>query len=273
MAAIKDLTGQRFGRLTVLEFVGIKKHHAQWKCKCDCGNIFIAKGTTLRDGTTKSCGCLHRDVLVKDLTGQRFGRLTVLEYAGMKRRCAQWKCQCDCGNEIITDGCSLRRGRTKSCGCLNKEMFLQRVTKHNMSDTWIYKTWGGMKARCENSANGRYYDYGGRGITVCDEWRDDFQAFFDYVSKLDHFGEEGYTLDRIDNDGNYEPGNVRWATDAEQRGNKRNNVTIEYKGEQMTLSEAAWQSGIGRGALVYRYKKGKRGAELFKESQRKHTNK
>ena len=120
-----------------------------------------------------------------------------------------------------------------------------------------------MKARCFNPNRRGFCNYGGRGITVCDEWRDNFQAFFDCVSKLEHFGEEGYSLDRVDVNGNYEPQNVRWATRKEQGRNKRNNVIVEYKGEKMTLAEAAEKSGIKKKILETRHERGWSDRNLF----------
>lgn len=161
-----------------------------------------------------------------DLKGQRFGKLVAIKKSephftvgGHKQ--TVWLCKCDCGQITRVQLQSLRNGRTKSCGCLRFENPRTFNTKHGMRNTKIYKKWAGMKNRCFNPNTERFGDYGGRGITVCEEWKDDFQAFYDYVSQLPHFGEEGYSLDRINNDGNYEPGNVRWATAKEQNQNQR----------------------------------------------------
>lgn len=157
-----------------------------------------------------------------DLKGQQFGRLIVLEYSHTdKRGYAMWKCQCNCGNETTVCGRSLRTGHTISCGCLHKERMDIARKSHSKSKTHIYQTWSDMKQRCFNNKNKAFKYYGDRGITVCDEWKDSFEAFYDYVSQLPHFGEAGYSLDRINNDGNYEPNNVRWATLSEQNKNKR----------------------------------------------------
>ena len=194
-----------------------------------------------------------------DLTGKRFGRWTVLELAEIKRYGKNyhyyWRCRCDCGAERLVDKTSLTAGKSRSCGCLNREKPSSRAT-HGMSSTSVYHAWHTMKQRCFDPNCKAYPLYGGRGITVCDEWRDDFQAFFDHVSKLAHFGEGGYTLDRIDNGGNYEPGNVRWATRSEQCRNRRSNIVVEYQGQQMTLTEAAELSGIKAGTLLYRVRTG-----------------
>lgn len=157
-----------------------------------------------------------------DITGKRFGRLTVLKIVGCNKwREAMWLCRCDCGNEISVASNNLRRSHTQSCGCLQREATTKSNTTHGKRKTKLYSVWNTMKARCFNCNSKSYKDYGGRGIKVCDEWKNNFQAFYNYVSKLPHFCEEGYTLDRINNDGNYEPNNVRWATRKEQVHNRR----------------------------------------------------
>lgn len=202
---------------------------------------------------------------LKDLTGQRFGRLIVVELVGKdKEHRALWRCQCDCGNECIKSSKHLTPNGTKSCGCLISEVTIARSTTHEMSYTKIHQTWARMKQRCFDLNFIGYEYYGGRGITVCEEWCNDFQAFFDYVSKLEHFGEEGYSLDRINVNGNYEPGNVRWATAKEQARNKRTTIFVEYNGETISLQEAAERSGVGYCVMKKRWATGARGTELFK---------
>ena len=207
----------------------------------------------------------------KDLTGRRFGRLTVIgidhKQQSGKRERYYWRCRCDCGNEHVVRTDDLTSGGVQSCGCLHKETAIENVSKHHshkLSRTPIYRTWQGMKKRCFDSNCKCYERYGGRGITVCDEWRDDFQTFFDHVSKLAHFGEGGYTFDRINNDGNYEPGNVRWADKRTQCRNRRSNILVEYQGQQMTLTEAAELSGIAYSCLHERIKRGDMGEQLFR---------
>lgn len=182
---------------------------------------------------------------VIDLTGMRFGRLTVLERQGSNNRGqALWGCVCDCGNEVVVESWSLRGGNTQSCGCLWKERVRETIQTHGMSRTSIYHTWESIRKRCGSKKHKNFKDYGGRGISVCSEWIDDFQSFYDYVSQLPHFGEPGRELDRIDNDKNYEPGNVRWSTRKEQCNNRRSNLLVTYNGKTQTVTQWAEEVGI-----------------------------
>lgn len=200
-----------------------------------------------------------------DLTGQKFGRLNVLKRVESdKNRHARFLCRCDCGVEKIVAGDNLTKGRSRSCGCLSSELSTKRATKHGFSKTKIHNEWQNMIGRCYNKKRPDYDRYGGRGIKVCDKWRDDFQAFYDDVSKLPHFGESGYSLDRIDVDGDYTPENVRFANAKEQARNRRNTIKVEYNGEILSLPEAAEKSGVGYVALYARYKRGDRGEKLFR---------
>lgn len=155
-----------------------------------------------------------------DITGLKFGRLTVVKYSGISRHYATWECICDCGRIVTVAGVSLRKGNTTSCGCYLKERITQTHRKHGYSGTKIYYVWRAIKKRCTNPADKEFDTYGGRGIKICDEWENDFGIFLSYVSKLPHYGEKGYTIDRIDNDGNYEPGNLRMATYSQQALNR-----------------------------------------------------
>lgn len=164
---------------------------------------------------------------LKDLTGLRFGRLTVIERAGNnKQKRATWRCQCDCGIEVVVASNDLINGDTRSCGCFRSELLIERNTSHGLRHTRLYAVWLGMKERCYIPSSVRYPRYGGRGITICNEWRDDFQAFYEWAmaNGYDENAPRGQcTIDRIDNDKGYAPENCRWVDLKTQQNNKSNN--------------------------------------------------
>lgn len=157
---------------------------------------------------------------VKDLTGKTFGRLTVIKRAenDINGR-ARWVCKCSCGVESIKTGKLLLNGHCKSCGCGEYENRVKNVTSHRLSNTRLYNIWKAIKQRCYYAKHKDYHNYGGRGITVCDEWLHDFQTFYNWA--ITHGYRDDLSIDRIDVNGNYEPNNCRWATAHEQRINQR----------------------------------------------------
>lgn len=201
---------------------------------------------------------------LKDETGNVYGKLTVIEraedkiYGKDKRHFPAWRCLCECGNEVVVVGQSLRRGLTVSCGCRKQDedyklLQKEKQTIHGERGTRLYDCWRGMKKRCLNPNDDHYPGYGGRGITICEEWRDNYVAFSTWAK------ENGYsddlTLDRIDVNGNYEPSNCRWATAEEQQRNKRNNRLITFNGETLTLVEWSERTGINRCTITNRIDK------------------
>ena len=186
-----------------------------------------------------------------NLTGQKFGRLLVLERTkNNSRNHAQWICQCDCGNTVTVTCASLRSGNTKSCGCTRKEKLSAFRTKHKKSETKIYKKWSSMIGRCYCKGATRYENYGGRGIKVCDEWLHNFQAFYEWAMANGY--SDDLTLDRKDVNGNYCPENCRWATQKEQANNRRNNHYLTYNGETHTITKWAEIKGLNPNTLKSR---------------------
>jgi hypothetical protein len=199
----------------------------------------------------------------KDLTGRRFGRLTAVQPVGRTAaRQTQWRCRCDCGTERIVQSGHLMSGHTQSCGCLIKELAIDRFTTHGGRRSRLYRIWCNILQRCTNPNATYYRHYGGRGIKVCDRWRTSFANFAADVGTPP----PGLSIDRIDNDGHYEPGNVRWATRETQASNQRtpiNAVVIEYEGHRLTVAAWSRRTGIGKSTLHHRLSRGLSGADLF----------
>lgn len=181
-----------------------------------------------------------------DLAGKQFSRLTVLRYI----KGSKWECRCQCGNIVIVGTQKLKNGNTESCGCLHKEQWQKIVRKHGESGTRLYRIWIGMISRCEITSASGYQHYGNRGITVCDEWRNDFQAFRDWA--LSNGYADNLTIERINNGGNYEPHNCKWATLKEQQNNTRKNHIITSQGESLTLAQMSEKHSIPIGVLTNR---------------------
>lgn len=220
MRNYKDLSGNRYGKLYVIERnYDIKRKNSVWKCRCDCGNYVNVEKRDLEYGYKTSCGCskkMHPSFV--DLTGKRFGRLTVINRIDFKNGITIWSCVCDCGTICDVSTNSLNSGKKQSCGCLQKERTIKASTTHGLSKTRIHKEWRGILHRCENPSASHYENYGGRGITVCDEWKEDFMAFYEWSMKNGYA--DNLTLDRKDNNKGYSPDNCRWVTHMENCHNR-----------------------------------------------------
>lgn len=173
-----------------------------------------------------------------NIIGNRFGNLTVISEVAKRNKNGHilYLCMCDCGESKEILGASLRQGLTKSCGCAHK----RKITKHGMYGTKVYQTWSGMRNRCNNPNNSRYHDYGGRGITVCEEWNNSFETFLRDMGEPKSYE----SIERLDNSKPYSKENCIWATNKQQCNNRRSSVTVYFNGLQMTVEEYAKKIGL-----------------------------
>ncbi len=194
---------------------------------------------------------------MKNYDGLRINHFTVIRRDHKRKDKWYFLCKCDCGNEFYTETSGMKK--IKSCGCLTSMYIRESNYKHGESNTRLYRVWAGIKDRCYNKNNKSYNDYGGRGISMCDEWRNSFESFRDWSYKNGYDEKlscEECSIDRIDFNGNYEPSNCRWADRHTQSNNRRDNICITRNGETHTLSEWAEITGIKYFTLVHRYKLG-----------------
>lgn len=263
MGKFVDLTGQIFNYLTVIRKSDkkTKDNRILWECRCKCGNITYVTSNALKHGT-KSCGCYSRENASKrsrkDLVGKKFGRLTVTSYSHTNEKGrAVWNCKCECGNSIKVSSSYLLSHETKSCGCLVKEVSRKQALirnkgnkfglKHGKHEFKLYKVWKSMNGRCNCPTNSQYEYYGGRGIEVCSQWKNNFNAFYEWgmTNGYNEKASKGEcTIDRIDVNGDYEPSNCRWVNLKVQANNKRNNRKITFNGITKNLCEWAEITGI-----------------------------
>lgn len=241
-----DISGQVFGRLTVVEYA----NRGKWRCRCKCGSERVLKRSRFAGGKTQSCGCLRHELhmerrskasKVRVAVGERFGMLRVAGYTFPDQYV---KCVCDCGNQSSPTIGNLRRGLSRSCGCTRYS--------HLKSGTEEHRIWLQMRYRCSAQTSPDYARYGGRGIKVCARW-DSFEAFMEDMGPRPS---QLHSLDRVDNSGNYEPGNVRWASKTEQARNRYDTLMSEFNGRTQSLAAWAEECGLVYSTVVHRLERG-----------------
>lgn len=200
-----------------------------------------------------------------DITGDKYGKLVVLEYGYKKDKKNYWKCVCECGKETTVSINSLRTGNSKSCGCLQKEIAkkYRHSTTHGKFGTRIYQTWSAMKSRCYNSKVDSYKRYGARGITVCEDWKNDFTKFYEWA--MNNGYEDDLTIERLNANGNYSPNNCTFIPGNQQSNNRRCSIFVKIGNETRNITGWEKATGIGRMTLYRRYHKGLRGEDLIKK--------
>lgn len=260
-----DLSGATFGKLKVVAFAYRKKGLKFWECLCECGNKTFVKTNNLNSGKTKSCGCKRTNTHLKP--GDVYGKLTLKKrhYPEKKSRMSHWVCECECGNETIKDSQYLYKRPTPACEDCGAKLRVEKNTKHgeapskNQKSSREYRIWSNMMKRCYSKNLPGYEDYGGRGITVAESWRKSFINFLRDMGR----SPKGHSLDRIDNNKGYSPENCRWSSHKEQGQNRRNCVYMEFMGHRKALQFWSDISGLKRGAIDYRRRKGESIEEIF----------
>lgn len=247
----ENYIGKKYGRLTILKDLGLHaiRRKRMVLAECECGNVREYLLGQMKLGDVKSCGCIVKDKFY-DVVGKKYGLLTVVEELMRVKRQRMVLVQCDCSNRTMVSLSNLESGNTKSCGCLAKKIVSELSKKHGLSGHLLYGVWGNIKTRCYNKNLEIYTDYGGRGIKMCDEWHYDFVCFYNWC--ISNGWQKGLSVERINNDGNYEPGNCKMGTPPMQNRNKRNNIYLEYEGKSMCVADWAKELGIGLTTITQR---------------------
>lgn len=230
---MKAVIGTVFGSLTLL---AVPQRGSKGKAlfRCACGNEKEIRLGHVTSGATVSCGCAKRSVFV--VAGQKSGRLTVINpEAGVRGKARAALCQCECGTKKLVDVWQIANQVTRSCGCLVVDVASKLALRHGEEGTRLYKIWHGIKCRCQTPSAGNYPRYGGRGIAVCDEWSNSYESFRDWAVGAGYA--DDLQIDRIDNNGNYEPSNCRWVKSVVNANNRGNHHWLTAFGERKTLAE------------------------------------
>lgn len=253
-----NIHNQRFGKLVALEPTDERRNNSVvWICQCDCGNVCFILAYALKNGHTRSCGCLGKGPRPyrKDITGLRYGSLTAIRPTGKTRgnsQSAEWECLCECGNTHLASLAVLQGSKVITCQQCYRKRLSERFTKHGMARNDLYQAeysaWQSAIQRTTNPNHPSYQNYGGRGITVCERWAKSFQNFYDDMGPRP----KKKSLGRIDNDKGYYKENCKWETMEEQSGNKRSNRLVTAFGETKMVAEWARQMSMKFATLCAR---------------------
>lgn len=248
---LKDLSTRRFGKLVALYPICRKKRPTLWVCRCDCGVYKKVRYSNLIY-STRSCGCGR----LQDYSGEKYWHLEVLRLVEGKRHLGQrvWLCRCVCGKELEIPQTGIKRQTPRSCGC-------RRGQCNGVSNLPEYDIWLGIKARCFNAANTGYEYYGGRGITMCQEWKNSFLRFYGDVGPRPS---PLHTVERVNHNGHYEPGNVRWIPMSEQSQNRRGLIMITIGDTTSCLAVWCRRFRVGYQCAYIRIKRGLPLQEVFR---------
>lgn len=248
---IKKLVGKQFDKLTIVGFLGMVGENTlepMWLCNCECGNTSERRSSYLRrkESREKSCGCTNKTVAV-DITGEKYGKLTAIRNTGKKNTngCYIWEFACDCGNHTEREIGNLRhKPDSAQCQeCTFKQTGDRNRTHGTPKNDKVYKTWLKIKERCFNINDKSYSNYGAKGITMQEDWVDDFVKFRDYIGRPPDDGKK-YSIDRIDNSKGYEEGNIRWATTHQQARNKTKHISNTSGKTGVNIEHKMWPDGI-----------------------------
>ena len=264
---IRDVViGNKYNDIIITGPIKKENGFSYFGCECaSCGDKYWIKADHI--GRVKCCQRCAQKAKIRDLSGQRFGRLVAIKYIGRENGRTLWRCKCDCGSESITGYSNLMSGNTRSCGCLEKENLSSKEFRRNhrrsaskdlditLRGHPLYGLWSSMLTRCYNPSSGSYKHYGGRGITVCDRWLPQNLGFENFIKDMGPRPGSSYTLDRINNDGDYCPENCRWATPQQQGNNKRTSIVLFYKGVRVSALDVCDATGVQYEKMAHSLKK------------------
>lgn len=268
---VKDIKiGETYKHIKIISDMGTVGHTHWFGCRCTlCGKEY--KIASYKVNRTEKCSdCADRDKR-RDITGERFGKLVVIGFERRVKGHTEWRCKCDCGNEVVLQYSKLTAIGVQSCGCMSLATAMNNLRKSwkdrrkyisdefchagNISKHPLYSVWKQIRSRCENPHHASYNNYGGRGIKICDRWRGE-NGFENFLNDMGERPSKGYSIDRIDNNGDYCPENCRWATWSEQSNNKRSNVLICIYGKSVSCKQLCDWFGLPYNYLRLRLGRG-----------------